>query len=333
MLGSQRRISRWQIGLYSCGTLVICVASWLWIHRPTSLSREVEAISGRYQNTNRDIARGVNRPSWDRIVYGVLQTVRGKESRTISIDFYKANVTDDWVRRNAEAIRQIPLHSLCFRRTKITDAAVIELAGLRKLAVLDLAGTSVTDQSMAAIRKMPNLQLLNLKDTEATVGSISQLEDHPLLRHLDLDGDLLTVESVTHLNAMPSLGSLGLRDFNNEQLSCLVGLKGLYSLSLTAATEESLPPLLQLSQLKWLQLVDSRLSSESIESIQTTYPNLSIRKSRSIEAEEELGIPEMVAADTRVRRMAYFTIAILCGWIISLLWRMLRSPLFKAWNK
>jgi hypothetical protein len=316
---SQEWVARRRVVLSTCCALLVGLIGWLWIRRPSSLQREVEAIGGNYVDRNLDLP-------WDRVARAVFQP--GTERRSISIVFYKTDVTDDWVRRNAEAMKKLPMHFLNFRRTGITDDAVTDLAGMKRLTMLDIAGTSITDQAMSAIREMPDLKRIDLTDTDVTEDGISQLDDHPLLRHMDLDGDVLTDETVTHLNAMPGLRSLGLKGVNSDQLNRLGGLKNLEALSLTGTTNESLPFLLQLRQLKYLDLVDSGLSPDSVETIRMTLPNLTIGQRMSLEAAEELGIPEMTASRYLLIWIALFAAALSVGSLVLfvvLIWRHRRA--------
>ncbi len=250
-----------------------------------------------------------------RLVDAVINKALGKDRRSISIAFFKTDVTDDWVRINAEAMKKLPIHYLFFRRTAITDAAVADLAGMKSLIILDLAGTSVTDESISAIREMPDLQLIDLTDTDVTADGISQLADHPLIKHMDIDGKLLTDEVVTHLNAMPRLRSLALKNANSDLFRRLDGLKKLNALTLTAATDESLSFLLQLNRLKYLTLTDSQLSPESVRMIRDTLPNLSIHQNISREAAEELGNQHWVILQP-ILLVAFFAVSLVAGSLV-----------------
>lgn len=310
---SQERIARRRFALFMSVALVVGLIGWLWICWPNSLQRQVEAVGGTYSERNLDLPTQMSMRSLLSLVDAVVNKALGKDRRSISIVFYKNGEMDDWVRLNAEAMKNLPIHYISFRRTAITDDAVTDLAGMRSLTMLDLAGTAITDQSLSAISKMPDLRLIDLTDTDVTKDGIWQLADHPMMKHMEIDGDILTDETLTHLNAMPRLRSLALKDADNDQLSLLGGLKRIEALSLTGATDESLPFLLRLNQLQYLSLTDSQLSPDSIEMIRDTLPNLSIRQNISLEAAEELGVLQNSAHRQRVVRVAFFVIVVTGG--------------------
>jgi len=324
MPNSQNWITRRRVVLFTCLALLIGLMGWLWIRPSSSLQREVEAVGGDYSERNMDIPSRMSMRSLLRLVDAVANKALGKDRRSISIVFYKADVTDDWVRRNAEELKKLPIRYLNFRRTGITDRAITDLAGMKSVTQLDLAGTSITDQSMSAIRRMRNLQYVDLTDTHVTGDGISQLGAHQLLKHIDISGDVLTDEAVIQINAMARLRSLGLKDFDNNQLSRLSGLKKVNVLSLTAATDESLPLIPQLNQLDYLILYDSELSPDSVETIRRTLPNLNVHQGMSFEAGEASGVFENLAIQQRVMRIAFFVIILSVASLVlfvGLIWR------------
>lgn len=317
--------ARRRVVLFTCCVLLVGLIGWFCIRRPDSLQRQVEVIGGNYIDTNLGFPpAGVPPGGWKRVARAIFYQLLGDESHSISIALNNTEVTDDWVRRHAAEMNKRSVHSLDFRRTGITDDAVAQLAGMESLGALYLAGTSVTDQSMSAIRKIPNLKHLNLMNTSVTADGISQLSDHPSLQNMEFDGDVLTDEAVAHINAMPGIGFLGLKDFNNDQLSRLEGLKKVQALSLTAPTDEVLPFILQLNQLNYLSLVDSELSADSVETIRETFPNVDIRQHMSIEKAEELGIYQRLADQRRMKLIVYLMVSLGGGILVlflGVLWR------------
>lgn len=304
--------------------LLIGLIVWFCIRRPDSLQRQVEALGGSYVDKNLDFPPGAS--IWDlkSVAYALFQQAQGNSRRSISISLFKTDVSDDWVRRNAAELKRHPVHYLDFRGTEITDDALTQLSGMEGLSMLFLSGTSITDRSMTAICKMPSLKFIELKNTNITQNGISQLEYHPTLQNMEIDGDVLTTETVTSINTMPQLRSLGLKDFNNDQLDRLCHTKRIQALSLTAATDESLTFILRLNQLKFLSLVDSQLSADSIETIHKTFPNLDIRQHLSFERAKELGFYELLAAQNRVKYIAFVVVTLGGGGLVLLLglrWR------------
>lgn len=294
------------------------------IRRPDSLQRQVEALGGSYIDNNLDFPPGAS--IWDlkSVAYALFRQAQGNSRRSISISLFKTDVSDDWEKRNAAELKRRPVHHLDLRGTEITDDALTQLSGMKGVSMLYLSGTSITDRSMSAICKMPSLKYIELNNTNITENGISQLEYHPTLQNMEIDGDVFTTEAVTSINSMPQLRSLGLKGFNNDQLDRLCDTKRIQALTLTAATDESLPFILRLDQLKFLSLVDSQLSADSIETIHKTFPNLDIRQHMSFERAEELGIYELLAAQNRVKYIVFLVVTLGGGCLVLLLglrWR------------
>ena len=295
MPGSQKWITRRLVILLTSSALLAGMTGWFWIRRTDTLQREVEAIGGVYENRNLDFGSRSLLGFRDSVIQAVVNKAKEIERHSININFYKSDLTDSWVQRNAKAMKGLPVNSLFFSRTGITDDALTSLAGMKSLIHLDLAGTSITDHSMFAIREMPALCNIDLTDTDVTEEGISHLVDHLRLKHVDLDGSVFTGATIAHLNAIPRLRELGLKDANNDQLNRLGDLKKVAFLSLAGTTEESLPYLLRLSNIKHLTLVDSALSPDSIAKIRETLPTSSIHECMSFEAAEKSGINQQIA--------------------------------------
>lgn len=321
---TRKIFARRRFVLFTFCFLLVGLIIWFCIRRPDSLQRQVEALGGSYVDKNLDFPPRVSMWNWKGVAYSLFQQAQGKSRRSISISLYKTDVTNDWVKRNAAELKRRPVHYLDLRRTEITDDALTQLSGIKGLSMLYLSGTPITDRSMSAIGKMPSLKSIELMNTNITENGISHLKYHPTLQNMEIDGDAFTAESVIHINSMPQLRSLGLKGFNNDQLRRLVELKRIQALSLTAATDESLPFILRLSQLKFLSLVDSQLSADSVETISKRLPNLDIRQHMSFERAEELGIYQLLVAQDRVKYIVFLVVILGGGGLVLLLglrWR------------
>jgi len=319
--GSRKWITRHRVVLLTSCAVLIGMTGWFLIRRTDPLQREVEAIGGVYENRNLDFRSGGVGGFWDNVIQAMVNKAKGIERHSIDINFYKSDLTDIWVQRNAEAMTHVPVDFLCCRRTGITDNALTSLAGMKSLSYLDLAGTSITDHSMPAIREMPALYHIDLTDTDVTEEGISHLVDHPRLKSVNLDGKVFTSATIAHLNVMPRLRELGLKDANNDQLNRLHNLKQIAAISLAGTTEESLPYLLQLSNIKYLTLIDSALSPDSIAKIRETRPNLSIHESMSFEAAEKSGLTQQIALHRRIELITYTVVPLSAGcFVVLVVW-------------
>lgn len=316
MPGSQKRITRRRVVLLTSCAVLVGMTGWFLFRQTDPLQREVEAIGGVYENRNLDFRSLGIGGFWDSVIQAMVNKAQGIERHSININFYKSDLTDSWVQRNAEVMKGLPVNYLFCNRTGISDDALTNLAGMKSLIHLHLAGTSITDNSMPAIRDMPALCNIDLTDTNVTDEGISHLVGHPRLKSVDLDGNVFTSATIAHLNAMPRLVELGLKDANNDQLNRLGDLKKVFFLSLAGTTEESLPCLLQLRNIKYLTLIDSALSPDSISKIRETFPNLSIHERMSFEASEKLGVYHQIVLHRRIGLITYTVIPLSAGCLV-----------------
>jgi hypothetical protein len=83
--------------------------------------------------------------------------------------------------------------------TKVTDAGLKEVAVLKYLTSLNLAGTQVTDVGLKELAGMPRLTSLNLSGTQVTDAGLKALVTVKNLHKLDLTGTQVTDEGVAEL--------------------------------------------------------------------------------------------------------------------------------------
>ena len=67
------------------------------------------------------------------------------------------------------------LRSLDLAGTKVTDAGLKELAGLKSLSSLNLVGTPVTDAGLKELAALKNLHILNVNETQVTDAGEAEL--------------------------------------------------------------------------------------------------------------------------------------------------------------
>ena len=103
-----------------------------------------------------------------------------------------------------------PIISLDLHSTKVTDAGLKELAGLKSLQVLNLAGTQVTDAGLKELADLKNLQILDLNLTKVTDAGLKELAGLKSLQTLNLNYTQVTDAGLKELAGLKSLRSLGL---------------------------------------------------------------------------------------------------------------------------
>lgn len=111
------------------------------------------------------------------------------------------------VYRDLPDVRQISLR----KRRSITDAGLVNLAGLKQLRVLALQGTLVTGPGLRHIRGCRKLELLALYNTPLTDEGLSHLADLPNLKWLMLSDTDVTDKGLSYLTQLKSLQKLELR--------------------------------------------------------------------------------------------------------------------------
>ena len=75
---------------------------------------------------------------------------------------------------------------LCLNGTKMTDAGLKELAGLKSLQALDLGGTQVTDAGLKELAGLKSLRALDLRWTQVTDAGLKELAGLKSLQTLNL---------------------------------------------------------------------------------------------------------------------------------------------------
>ena len=275
------------------------------------LKKEVEQVGGTYDSYNLDLGRGSSRSLIPRIGSFLYNQVNGVERSSVNIGFSsKSSVTDEWFKRNSSRLRMIPLHWLSLRTANISDKSVKALSGQPMLSDLNLEKTHISDESVESLLTLSNLHNLNLIDTEVTEAGLIRLLAHSKLRRLEIDGELLSDALVSSLNSSPQVLDLTLKSASSEVIARTTQLKHVTALSLSDVTDEDLPQLKQLQQLKILVLVDCSLSESSIELLEAAMPNVTQHSTISIDQTEKLGLYEQMEAQEKLLRMFYLVVVV-----------------------
>jgi internalin A len=157
----------------------------------------------------------------------------------------------DWVARLGGRIEKDAAGNVTAVRLRgawVTDAELLDLARLPKLALLDLSHTRITDEGMLFLRPAAGIRDLNLFYAEQiTDQGTTAIKDWKNLRRLNLRGTRIFDGTLAIASGLPQLEAL---DIANTQV-----------------TENGLAELVTLTRLKELSLGRSRLGSRTLETL------------------------------------------------------------------
>jgi hypothetical protein len=174
-----------------------------WDRAPQALQR---ALADADWMVRYEAARSLRRADmeWTPAVGRIL---RDAELRTESPDdpthYFPTHLTD----AEMEPMRRwASLRVLLAPNTAVTDAGLAHLAGLRRLAFLDLRGTRVTDAGLAHLEKATGLYRLDLDGTAVTDAGLTHLKGLERLKELNVAGTRVTEAGAADLRqALPGL--------------------------------------------------------------------------------------------------------------------------------
>ena len=121
---------------------------------------------------------------------------------------------------------------LCLNLTKMTDAGLKELAGLKSLHALFLAGTQVTDAGLKEVAGQKSLQTVDVRWTQVTDAGLKELAGLKSLQRLYLNHCEVTGAGLKDLTGLKSLQilNIGGTQVTDAGLKEAAGLKSLQSL-------------------------------------------------------------------------------------------------------
>ncbi len=121
---------------------------------------------------------------------------------------------------------------LCLNSTKMTDAGLKELAGLKSLQALYLAGTPVTDAGLKELAGLTSLQTLDVRWTKVTDAGMKELAGLKSLQRLYLNHCDVTGAGLKDLTVLKNLQilNIGGTQVTDAGLKEAAGLKSLQSL-------------------------------------------------------------------------------------------------------
>ncbi len=158
-----------------------------------------------------------------------LQNLGAQLNRHGALDFTKAEFGDDDLVHLAVIAHapEIPIRSLNFHGTNISDKGLVHLRNLTSLEELHLTETAISDAGLAWLRRLVNLQSLFLRDTQITDAGLAHLEDMQDLKQLRLQRTRVTDAGLARLAGLKNLQLL----FLDETKVGDVGLRHLAGLS------------------------------------------------------------------------------------------------------
>ena len=142
--------------------------------------------------------------------------------------------------------------------SRITDAGLAHLGGLKQLQSLHIRGLVVTDAGLESLSGLSGLHTLVLSRTRVQGPGLASLKSLPMLGYLVLDGSTVTGKGLGYLSVLRTLG--------------ILSLKGV------PLSDEGLTNLKALSSLNDLNIHGCGLSDDQVKDLQRSNPKLKIER-------------------------------------------------------
>jgi hypothetical protein len=202
--------------------------------------------------------------SLDRLQPGVVMN----GSDVVVLTLKGTEVRDDDLRNVG---RLTALEVLDLEYTKITDAGVRHLAGLKHLRNLSIGGTKITDESLRTIGKLSTLEDLLMESTAVGDDGVAYLSDLRNLRSLDLGKTKVGDDGLAQLGSLQQIRRLylaetrvtdrGLQHLRHHEQLRFLGLNN------TTVSDAGMPDLAQLAQLETLWLHETDVTDAGLASL------------------------------------------------------------------
>ena len=165
--------------------------------------------------------------------------------------------------------------------TQITDVGLKKLAGLKSLQILDVRGTKVTGAGLKELAGLKNLQELYLTGCQVTDAGLKELAGLRSLEVLHLGNTKVTGAGLKELAGLESLQALYLYDtpLTDAGLEHLAALKSLRYLNLahcSGVTDAALKDLGAMKSLKDLQIYLTKVTAEGTAALRKELPSCNI---------------------------------------------------------
>jgi internalin A len=165
---------------------------------------------------------------------------------------------------------------------QISDAGLKELDGLKSLQILDVRGTKVTDTGLKELAGLKNMQELYLTGCQVTDAGLKELAGLKKLEVLHLGNTKVTGAGLKELAGLESLQALYLYDtpLTDAELKHLAALKSLRYLNLahcSGVTDAGLKELGTLMGLKYLRLYLTKVSAAGAAALRKELPGCNVQ--------------------------------------------------------
>lgn len=160
---------------------------------------------------------------------------------------------------------------LFLSRAEVTDAALKELVGLKRLQRLDLSFTQVTDAGLKELTGLTDLQALNLDFDRITDAGLKDLAELANLHSLELNTTEVTNQGLKELARLKNLKALdlGFAKVTDAGLKDLATMKSLQELDLprTQVTDAGVKELVALENLRLLNVRASKVTDAGLKEV------------------------------------------------------------------
>lgn len=172
--------------------------------------------------------------------------------------------------RHAGKLRKLESLGTWGDATKVTDAGIAYLAGLRRLKTLVLPEAAITDESLEVLGRLRFLEHLRVGGRRITCRGLVHLRGLKAMQQLDLSPCAgVTDEGLASLSGLVRLNELGLSDANitSAGLEHLKQLNALRYLDLSNNCEladDAMPIIAQFTALEELRLTNAKVTSNGM---------------------------------------------------------------------
>jgi hypothetical protein len=197
--------------------------------------------------------------------------------RVTQLDFSQTKATNPWL----DQLPGLPnVERLDLRNTNITDAGLVNLQPLKRLAELRLP-ESITDAGLENLKDLQFIQELYLDNTQISGEGLASLKNSHQLRVLVLSGTSVDDAGLGHLAGLHQLEWLNLSstqvsDRGLARLQLLPKLKTVNLFLLGGVTDAGIPKLGTIKSLAEIDLGFTGVTDEGVSQLQKMLPDAKI---------------------------------------------------------
>ena len=166
-------------------------------------------------------------------------------------------------------------------KTRVGDAGVRQLKGLRKLEWLNLFQTQVGDAGLKELSEIDSLKLLPIGGTRVTNAGLEHAGEMEQLEYLGLRGNAIDDRGMVHLGGLANLkglhlGETGVGDLGLKRIAALGKLEQLW-LHDTAVSDASVELLSRFKKLRQLDVRRTNVSAEGARRLRMMLPRCNVK--------------------------------------------------------